>query len=40
MIPLQKVKDIVDKYNDLEKNYHLGVSIPNCLLKNLKNIQI
>ena len=38
MIPLQKVKDIIEKHNELEKDMASGKLIQNYLQKNLKNI--
>ena len=36
MIPLQKVKDIVDKYNDLEKELSSGSIDPKLFAKKSK----
>ena len=41
MIPLQKVKDIISKHNDLEKELSSGKIEPKkCLRKNQRNTLI
>ena len=39
MVPLQKVKEIVDKYESLEKELSSEVLTQNYLQRNQKNIQ-
>ena len=38
MVPIDKVKDIVNKHDALEKELSSGNIDLNCLQKNLKNI--
>ena len=38
MVPIDKVKDIINKHDALEKELSSGILILNCLQKNLKNI--
>ena len=40
MVPLEKVKEIIFKHADLEKELSSGNIDPNSLQKNQKNIQI
>ena len=40
MVPINKVRDIINKYETLEKEFSSGNIDSNYLLKNLKNMQI
>ena len=40
MVPIDKVKDIINKHNSLEKELSAGNIDPKLFAKNQKNIQI
>ena len=40
MIPIEKVKLIVNTYETLEKELHIEILIKRILLKNLRNILV